>query len=403
VSRVLHLSVVHRHDDPRIFERECRTLAEAGHDVTYLAPGTTPGPRRDGVGLWSLKPRSRATRWLHTPEILRAVRLLQPDVVHFHDPELLALVPLLRRRVARIVYDIHEYHDLEVSGKYYIPAPLRPLAGRASATAHVRGVALCHGLVTVVDDQFESLGSEPALRVALPNYPRFSRFAGYVAGGAANAAPARPSSTSPILAELAADPRLKLIYVGSLTRPRGIPVMLDVLQRRAAEGHDDAMLYLGGVFYNPEVEAEVRGRVEGPQAPLAGRVKLLGRIAPDELPAYLAAADVVWVPPTAGGQTHRKLVTTKLYEGLAVGLAALVSDLPGRSEVVKEEDCGIAVPPGVDGHYEGLTRLLADRAAVRAYGARGRAAVEARYSWESIEGGLVEFYERLCAGLPDSG
>jgi len=395
VSRVLHLSVVHRHDDPRIFERECRTLADVGHDVTYLAPWLTTGPRRDGVGLWSLTPRSRPTRWKHTREILRAVRVLQPDVLHFHDPELLALVPLLRRRVARVVYDIHEYHDLEVSGKYYIPAPLRPLAGRAAASAHTRGAALCDGLVAVVDDQFESLGSQPTLRVALPNYPRFSRFAEFAAGD---------EGTTPLTGEpakLAADPRLKLIYVGSLTRPRGIPVMLDVLQRHADEGRDDAVLYLGGVFYNPEVEAEVRGRVEGPQAPLAGRVKLLGRIAPDQLPAYLAAADVVWVPPTAGGQTLRKLVTTKLYEGLAVGLAALVSDLPGRSEVVKEEDCGIAVAPGVDGHYEGLTRLLADRAAVRACGARGRAAVEARYSWEAIEGSLVEFYERLLEGSPN--
>ena len=39
VIRVVHLSVVHTPDDPRIYERECRTLAEAGYDVTYLAPG----------------------------------------------------------------------------------------------------------------------------------------------------------------------------------------------------------------------------------------------------------------------------------------------------------------------------------------------------------------------------
>ncbi len=46
MTRVVHLSVVHPANEPRIYERECRTLAEAGYDVTYLVPGATPGPRR---------------------------------------------------------------------------------------------------------------------------------------------------------------------------------------------------------------------------------------------------------------------------------------------------------------------------------------------------------------------
>ena len=35
--RVVHLSVVHKPDDPRIYERECRTLAAAGYAVMYLS------------------------------------------------------------------------------------------------------------------------------------------------------------------------------------------------------------------------------------------------------------------------------------------------------------------------------------------------------------------------------
>ena len=373
--RIVHLSIVHRPDDPRIFERECRTLADAGHAVTYVVPAPVPGGSPHGVDFWALPQRPRSRRLLNTTEILRAVRTLKPHVVHFHDPEILAILPVLRRLVPRLVYDVHEYHHLELAQKYYLPERVRPHAPKAAAAAQRTALRLVDGLVAVVDDQFDDLGPRPALRVTLPNYPRFTRFA-------------EPEAR----VGRRADPRLRLVHIGSLTKSRGVPTMLDVLARHQAEGHNDALLCLGGVFYNPKFEAEVRERIDGE---LAGRVELLGRVAPDDVPGYLAAADVVWIASTLGGQHHRRMVPTKLYEGLAAGCAALVSDLPGRADVVLAEDCGVAVPPTVEGHAAGLAKLLADRDAVAQMGARGRHAVEQRYCWEVIEDRLLDFYDEL--------
>jgi glycosyltransferase involved in cell wall biosynthesis len=84
---------------------------------------------------------------------------------------------------------------------------------------------------------------------------------------------------------------------------------------------------------------------------------------------------------------------------MAVGLAALVSDLPGRGELVRTEQCGLAVPPGVEGHLAGVRTLLADRDELAAMGRRGRAAVERSFSWEAVEGDLVAFYDELTADL----
>ena len=80
------------------------------------------------------------------------------------------------------------------------------------------------------------------------------------------------------LPELAADPRLKLIYVGSLSRNRGCSLMLDVMEQLAA---GEAVLYLGGVFAAEDLAAEVQARLT---AGLADRVKLLGRVPPRDLP-----------------------------------------------------------------------------------------------------------------------
>ena len=257
MTRVLHLSVVHKPDDPRIYERECRTLAQAGYEVMYMVPGAKPGRDDADVILAPLPERGRSTRFLSSVEITRALRALKPDVLHVHDPELLMLFPAAKALVPKLVYDMHEYVPEAVAGKPYIPSTIRPVASQTTAIAQKSLAALGAGVVVVHEDQLAALGSTPKLRLVLPNYPRTSRFDG-----------AEP------VPELAADPRLKLIYVGSLSRARGCTMMLDVM---AQVEPDAAVLYLGGTFNDPALETEVRERLA---AGLADRVKLLGRIPP---------------------------------------------------------------------------------------------------------------------------
>ena len=374
--RVVHLSVVHKPDDPRIYERECRTLAAAGYAVMYLAPGAGRGRDEHGVLRSPLPQRGRSTRFLDSIEIAQALRALRPQVLHVHDPELLTLFPAVKAFIPRLVYDMHEYVPEAVAGKHYIPEKARPFASRATASAQKSLAALGSGVVVVTDEQLEALGSTPRLRLVLPNYPRLERFAG-----------AEP------LPHLAADPRLKLAYIGSLSRGRGCSLMLDVMEQ-LDEG--EAVLYLGGTFASPDMEKETRSRLA---AGLHDRVKLLGRVPPAELPRYLAAADVVWIPSVPTVQYKHPTIPTKLLEGMALSLAALVTDLPGRGELVRLEECGVAVKPGVEGHLHGLRRLLAERAELPGMGARGRRAVERRFCWEVVAGDLVDFYGSLCAGL----
>src|SRR5450756_1561772 len=112
------------------------------------------------------------------------------------------------------------------------------------------------------------------------------------------------------------------------------------------------------------MEEETRSRLA---AGLDDRVKLLGRVPPAELPRYLAAAEVVWIPSVPTVQYKHPTIPTKLLEGMAMGLAALVTNLPGRGELVRLEECGLAVERGV--------------------------------CWEVVAGDLVDFYGSLCAGL----
>jgi len=375
--RVVHLSVVHPPSEPRIYERECRTLAEAGYDVTYLVPGATPGRDAFGISLRPLPERSRARRWMSVREIVTALREVRPHVVHIHDPELLTLFPLLRSWVPRLVYDMHDYVPEQVMAKDYIPARARPFVSAAARVGQRALAAFGDGAVGAYPTMLAALGERPRLRATALNYPRVSRFA----------------DAEPV-AGLAAEPRLRLVYIGSLSTTRGCSLMLDVMERL---DRDEALLILGGGFVSSQLEAEVRGRLA---AGLDDRVRFLGRVPPPELPRYLAAAEVVWMPSLPSVQYSLPNVETKVFEGMSVGCAVLASDLAGRAEFLDREGCGFAVTPTVEGHLGGVRRLLADRAEVRRMGERGREAVRERYSWEAVEGDLGAFYAELCRGLP---
>ena len=375
--KVVHLTVVHRPDDARIYERECRTLADAGYDVTYLAPGATPRIDEHGVRLAPLPVRRRSRRFLSAPDVIAALRGIRPFVVHTHDPELLTLYPLLRPFVPRLVVDVHEFVREQVASKEYIAARLRPYVAAASGYAQRGLTLLADGIVAAADAVLDDFGPQRIPCLVAPNYPRLAQFEG-----------AEP------FVDLAADPRLRLVYIGALSRIRGVGLMLDVMEQLDSS---KALLLLGGSFGSAEFEAETMARL---RAGLDDRVRFLGRVSRADVPRYLASADVVWTASWPSVQYSRPTVATKVFEGAAVGLAALASDLPGR-EVIRDEGFGILVPANVEGHLDGVRRLMADRAGTAAMGARGRAAMRRTYSWEALGERFLDFYARVCAPTRD--
>ena len=121
--RIAHITISHAHLDVRIFCKEARTAAAAGHEVHVLAPGTPPAPR-DGVVFHELPEgvgMKSALFWevlRHYPAILRAARAIDADVYQLPDPILIPVALMLRRRGARVVYDAHEDRPQQALTKY---------------------------------------------------------------------------------------------------------------------------------------------------------------------------------------------------------------------------------------------------------------------------------------------
>lgn len=124
---VIILTSAHRWDDPRIFGRQARSLAKAGHSIRLVAPGS-PDLVIDGVSVSGPpRPSSRWVRMSTTLFRLARTGTRSADVVHVHDPELLLLVALMMpwRRQTAWVYDAHEDYSEQLLAKPWIPRPLR--------------------------------------------------------------------------------------------------------------------------------------------------------------------------------------------------------------------------------------------------------------------------------------
>lgn len=128
--RILHVTTAHQADDVRIFERECRSLAGVtDYTVALAAPGTMPA----GFPVRQLTlpptPATRRERFaLSAWRAGRALRGLDADVYHFHDPELLPLALLYARRGRTVIWDAHEDYigEMDVTGpKDWVPGPAR--------------------------------------------------------------------------------------------------------------------------------------------------------------------------------------------------------------------------------------------------------------------------------------
>jgi glycosyltransferase involved in cell wall biosynthesis len=132
----------------------------------------------------------------------------------------------------------------------------------------------------------------------------------------------------------------------------------------------------------------------------AGRHFTLPARHPDELPAWIASADValVTLPPVSWNQRHA--TPNKFLEALTAGTPIVLGpDLPTMAGILQREDAGvIAATMAPADIAEAIRRILArSDAEGDAWRARIADAARARYSWPLA----AERYRALVAALEE--
>ncbi|MBM3778748.1 MAG: glycosyltransferase family 4 protein [Acidimicrobiia bacterium] len=364
--RVCHATTAHARGDARIQLKECAALAAAHHDV-HLVLGDGQGDAVvGGVSIHDLgrRPSSRAERmWAQVRRAEAAVRALAPDVLHFHDPELLPVGVRLSKRGVRVVYDVHEDVPAQIRSKPWIPAGLRGAVSRAFDAYERRAVQRFAGVVAAtphIAGRFAALGDRV---VCVNNYPLPDEMA----------PPARTDGR-----------RRQVCYVGVMSRARGIALLV-----RAMPQAPDVRLVLCGAIQGDGLEAALRAEPGWAQVDYLGTVD---RATVARVLAESCAGVVTFLPRP----NHLDAQPTKLFEYMAAGVPVIASDFPLWRRIVAGSDAGICVDPQSEHAIAAAIRQLVDNpdAAAR-MGLAGRTAVETSYNWPAEAAKLVAFYARL--------
>jgi glycosyltransferase involved in cell wall biosynthesis len=140
----------------------------------------------------------------------------------------------------------------------------------------------------------------------------------------------------------------RLLFVGRLTEPKGLPYLIKALPR-VARSVPDVKLELVGNGNREEVLKLAS------KAGVVNHISMSGSIPHSSMPEVYSRADVLVFPSLA--DSHAKVPT----EALACGLPVVGTNIGGVVETVKNEDNGLLVPPrDIDALAGALIRILTD-------------------------------------------
>jgi alpha-maltose-1-phosphate synthase len=182
-----------------------------------------------------------------------------------------------------------------------------------------------------------------------------------------------------------------VIFVGRITRQKGVPVLL-----RAAAGLVPAaqVVLCAGQPDTPELEAEVTGLVDGLRASRSGLVWIPEMLPKREVIQLLTHATVFACP-----SIYEPLGIVNL-EAMACGTAVVGSRTGGIPEVVADGETGLLVPPGEpEPLAEALNALLRDPDRAAAMGRAGRQRAVAEFGWAAIAAQTAALYAELVTGV----
>jgi alpha-maltose-1-phosphate synthase len=201
----------------------------------------------------------------------------------------------------------------------------------------------------------------------------------------------RPDPATDVLDRYGVDPgRPSVIFVGRVTRQKGLPVLL-----RAASAIDRAaqLVICAGQADTPELEAEVSDLARELRANRSGMIWLSGMLPKREVIQLLTHATVFVCP-----SLYEPLGIVNL-EAMACGTAVVGSRVGGIPEVVADGKTGLLVPADDPAALaRALNVLLADRPLAAEMGRLGRARAEAKFGWASIAAQTVALYAGLTGG-----
>ena len=369
MQKICHLTTVHERYDGRIFQKECVSLAKSGYEVSLLCADNKPDEINQDVSIKSIKfqSRGRIHRILMAPRImLKAAILMNAEIYHLHDPELLQIGLALKRKGKIIIYDSHEDYPLNISQKEWIPYFVRKIIATISSIYEKKILKKINGVISVTPQIIKKLKEKNTNTVLITNYPMLKNLKDEI---------------------IDVKKDKNICFAGNVSRDRLHHVIINALGKTE------------GVTYNiagPEFENYIE---ELQKLPTWKNVIYHGVLSSSDVFKMYQTSMCGIVIENYSPLNYDKqgsLGVTKLFEYMMAGLPVICTDFLIWKEIIEENNCGICVNPNDTSTIaEAINFLVENPNMAKKMGKNGRQAVIEKYNWKSQEKILINFYENL--------
>lgn len=369
--KICHLTSVHPPEDIRIFVKECRYLQQSDFD-TSLIVANSDTYTKDGVKIIGVdvNASNRYLRILKGPQkVYKKALEVDADVYHFHDPELLPIGVLLKRKGKKVIYDVHEDVPEQVLSKEWIPSflrvPISKMVKGVERFASRRFDAVVTATPTI-NKRFETYNPNS---VSIHNFPITNELISDVL----------PSSEQTM--------KKSVIYIGGITKLRGIEEMVEAME--LVNQTSPIPLTLAGKFSPESLEEEIK-RKNGWQY-----VNHVGWLSREEVKHHLGQAFVglVILRPEPRYMVSYPI---KLFEYMSAGIPVIASNFPVWREIIEDSKCGICVDPlNPKEIADAILWFNEHPEEAKQLGKNGREAILKKYSWENEAARLTDLYKKI--------
>lgn len=376
--KVCHLASKHKMNDMRIFEKECKSLAKAGFDVTLIGFGDTAKTEViDGVRCISLfcpiKNNLELLRKRNKMSLETALEV-DADIYHLHEPELLPVGMKLKRKGKIVIFDSHEYYGWQLRDNIHkikvikVPAFLMKVFGNLYMHYEKHVCMKIDGVVQVCTmngvDYFDHRCQKTLFIRNLPSLSDYTR-------------------KTPI--DYSQGPAVAMI--GGITKERGITQLVE------AAHHAKAKLLLAGAFSPKTYETELK------ESPAYACVDYKGFLDKKGMVALLEEANIGASTLLNVGQYDKiDTLPTKVYDYMSMQLPVVISNTDFAQKMNEKYHFAICIDPEKPEDIADAIKWLKEHPeqAVE-MGNNGRKAIEEEFNWEKESEKLVDFYKNLLA------
>ncbi|MBS7197128.1 MAG: glycosyltransferase [Bacteroidales bacterium] len=375
--KVCHFTVAHDVADPRIFEKECKSLYAAGYDVSLVVPNIedsiVSGIKIYGVRV-SMNPVARLL--FGAKKVYIKALELDADIYHFHDIELFKYGIKLKKKGKKVIFDSHENWIDYIMDIKWLPAMIKKYMSWTVRRMYKKYLSVLDAVITVSPHIVDILKQYAPNIYMISNYPIIS------------------SNDLAFFSKMDYLQRKnRICYSGTVYAE--ISNQEYILE--ALEAIEDAEYVMVGTI-NPKyrkVLSSFRGWDKASFIENVSRQKLY------QIYDTVLAGVVIFDYTPNLGYKQGSLGVNKIFEYMMKGLPIISSDQEmWKQQIIDKYKCGICVKPrDIDGIREAIIQILNNRELAYEMGQNGVKAVIEEFNWKTQEKILLDVYSHVTEDI----